>query len=110
MRYIEPLLGVLAFLWFFLGSLLARNRLRDWRHTSQVLLGLSGMSLFGLMLYEAAHTAELRHVRIIVWAKAFLAGISIGIFVTLWLEGSLNLFKTARGRNRHPVKSDSSRP
>jgi hypothetical protein len=60
MRYIEPLIGLLAFLWFSIGSLLAGRNLRDWRHKAQTLLGLSGRSLFGLMLYEAAHTGEVR--------------------------------------------------
>lgn len=99
MRYVEPLVGFLAFLWVSIGSLLANRRLRDWRHKAQMLLGLAGMSLFGLILY----TEQIRYsapVHGFYFAKGTLAGMSIGIFATLWLEGSLNPFKTGTRTKR----------
>jgi hypothetical protein len=98
MRYLEPLIGFLAFLWLSIGSLLAGRRLRDWQQKAQTLLGLTGMSFFGLILYGVVHTEEVRnslHAHAFNLFKTFLAGMSIGIFVTLWLEGSLNVFKKA---------------
>jgi hypothetical protein len=98
MRYIEPLIGFLAFLWLLTASVVADRSLREWQHKAEALLGLSGMALFGLILYEAVYVGEVRHPRVFIWCKALLGGISIGIFVTLWMEGSLNVFKKARQR------------
>lgn len=88
----EVLIGFLAFLWYSIGSLLADRGHRDWRRKAETLLGVSGMSLFGLILY----TEEVRHslpAHGFYVVKGSLAGISIGIFITLWLEGSLNLIR-----------------
>src|SRR5260370_30867344 len=87
MRYLEPLVGFLAFLWFSIAALLAGRGLRDWQQKAQILLGLSGMSLFGLILYGQYSLGP----HAFYFLKALLGGIVIGIFVTLWLEGSLNI-------------------
>ena len=87
MRYVEPLAGFLAFLWFAIDSLLGGRGRRDWEQKAQVLLGLSGMALFGLVLYGRYSAGPQRFY----FLKGFLGGLSVGIFITLWLEGSLNL-------------------
>jgi hypothetical protein len=107
MRYFEPLIGILACLWFFVASLLAGRSHRDWQHKAQALLGLFGILLFGLMLYEEVHTGSVRYLRLLSWSKAFLAGLLLGMFVTLWLEGSLNLVNEFRRRSRDGPTSDS---
>jgi len=109
MRFLEPLIGFLAFLWLLIGSLLAGRYLRDWQHKAQSLLGLSGMAFFGLILYGVVRTEEARYyARLFSFSKTFLAGISIGIFVTLWLEGSFNVFK--RGTKTIPIARGEEGP
>jgi len=101
MRYLEPLIGFLACLWFLMGTLLEGKSLRVWQQKAQALLGLSGILFFGFLLYDASQEGHVRYLRLFSWSKAFLAGVSIGIFITLWLEGSLNLLKVVRQRFRH---------
>ena len=94
MRYVEPLVGFIAFLWFLIGSLLAARNPLDWRPKAQILLGFSGAALFGLILYERYTLG----IHAFVSLKALLAGIAIGIFVTLWLEGSLDVLNRLKRR------------
>lgn len=96
MRYLEPLVGILCSVLFLIGALVGG---RGWQRRAEVLLGLSGMSMFGLILYGVVDT----EVHYFPWSlvKQLLAGVSIGIFVTLWLEGSANVFKRCR-RRRNP--------
>lgn len=103
MRHLAPWIGLLAFLLASIGLLSAG--LRDWRHKAQILLGLCGTSAFGLDLYDRALRRQVGY-RLRNYAlsdlKFMLAGILVGIFVTLWLEGSLNVFtflKERRARN-----------
>jgi hypothetical protein len=106
MRYLEPLVGFLAFLWLSIGSLLSARGIRDWQQKAQILLGLSGMSLFGLILYERYSLSTHAFYSL----KALLAGIAIGIFVTLWLEGSLNvLIRLKSSRAVIPAHTSSER-
>jgi hypothetical protein len=98
MRYLEPLIGFLAFLWFLIACLLQGRGLRDWQHRAQALLGLSGMSLFGLILYGMVHAEQSTYS--FRAPKMLLGGIAIGIFVTLWLEGSMNILKKAGKRGQ----------
>ena len=52
------------------------------------------MAFFGLILYGLVRTEEARYYpRVFSSLKTLLGGISIGIVVTLWLEGSFNVFK-----------------
>ena len=97
-RYLEPLIGFLAFWWFLLASLLEGRSLRDWQHRAQALLGLSGTLLFGLILYVMVHTERGTYSFRI--PKALLGGIASGIFVTLWLEGSMNILNKV-GKRGH---------
>jgi hypothetical protein len=87
MRYVEPLVGFVAFLLFLIGSILASRSTRDWTLKAEILLGLSGAASFGLILYER-YSSGIHHF---VFLKALLGGIAIGVFVTLWLGGSLNV-------------------
>ena len=102
MRYIEPLLGFLAFLWFLMASLLAFRRHRDWRGKAQILLGLCGLAFFGLILNgrfpSRTHIFERTFERL----ETLFAGISLGVFVTLWLEGCLNILARIKGRGPRP--------
>jgi hypothetical protein len=88
MRYIEPSIGFLCFLWVTIAAPLAGSGLRTWQAKIEALLGLSGMSFFGLILYLrwSARTNFFS-------GKGFLAGMVFGLFVSLWLEGSWNVFK-----------------
>ena len=88
MRYIEPSIGFLCSLWVAIAAPLAGSGLRTWQSKIEVLLGLSGMSFFGLVLYLrwSSRTNFFSE-------KGFLAGMAFGLFVSLWLEGSWNLFK-----------------
>ena len=94
MRYLEPVIGCLAFLWFLIGSLLAGRGRRDWQRKAEALLGLCGMSFFGVILYEELHPHS-PLARILQLFRHYLTGIAIGIVITLWLEGSFNVFKKA---------------
>lgn len=100
MRYIEPLIGFLACSWFLLGSWLAARSLRDWRQKAEILLGLHGMAFFLLRLYGQYSRSNAFHGTI-----AWLGGTAIGIFITLWLEGSLNILR----RPKSPVRDDQQR-
>src|SRR5436309_2533108 len=89
MRYLEPSIGLLCFLWLTIGALLAGRGFRKWQPKAEALMGLSGMSFCGLILFlrwSPQTTA-------FYLEKGFLAGMTIGIFVTLWLEGSWNVLK-----------------
>jgi len=92
MRYIEPIIGILAFLWVLLAAILPKGR-RSWQQSAEIVMALAGMALFGLVLYGRFAGS----VRLFVFVKGLLAGISIGVFVTLWLEGSLRPGRTVRG-------------
>ena len=93
LQYIGPAIGLLAFVWFAVGSLFSGRSLRDWQQKAQMLLGLSGMSFFGLLLYEVAQLRSSALTHALHLARIFLGGMAFGIFVTLCLEGSLNVFK-----------------
>ena len=106
MRYLEPLIGFLASLWFLIASLLAARSRRGWQQKAEILLGISGISGFGLILYGqySLRTHALYSL------KALLGGISIGIFVTLWLEGSLNLLTRLKSRAHEPPEPSRPEP
>jgi len=99
------LIGLLAFLGVLVGSLFSGRGVRDWQRKAQTLLGLSGMLFFGSLLYGVAYGVErppsvlIHELRL---ARAFLVGISLGIFVTLWLEGWFNPLKKHVGDSRQP--------
>jgi hypothetical protein len=62
------------------------------------LIGTNWYVIFWTNSIRVVHTEEVRnslHAHAFNLFKTFLAGMSIGIFVTLWLEGSLNVFKKA---------------
>lgn len=104
MQYLALLIGLLALLWFSIGALFSGRSLRDWQQKAQLLFGISGMSFFGLFLYAMARSEELRSSALshaLHLARIFFGGMSTGIFVTLWLEGSANVFKKKIG-NRGP--------
>lgn len=93
MRYVEPLAGLLASLWFLVGSLPVARSHGTWQEKAQILLGLCGTILFALMLYgEQPRTHEFKGLKMV------LAGMTIGIFVTLWLEGSLDVLTRLKSR------------
>jgi|SRR5579859_3666252 len=101
MRYVEPLVGLLAFLWFLAGSLLVARRHGTWQEKAQILLGLCGTILFALILYgEQPRTHEFKGL------KMLLAGMTNGIFVTLWLEGSLNVLTRLKSRESKRNRED----
>ncbi len=77
MRYIEPIIGILAFLWVLLAAILPKGR-RSWQQSAEIVMALAGMALFGLVLYGRFAGS----VRLFVFVKGLLAGISIGVFVT----------------------------
>jgi hypothetical protein len=89
MRYFVPAIGLLCFMWLTIGALLAGRGVRTWQLKAEALMGLSGMAFCGLILYlrwspqSNAHYIE----------KGLLAGVTFGIFIALWLEGSWNLVK-----------------
>jgi hypothetical protein len=92
MRYLEPSIGLLAFVIFTIGCTAAPKERRGWQWKAEIFLGLSGMALFGLRLYEL-HS---RSKGAFALFNGLLAGISIGIFVTLLLEGTLNPLRLRR--------------
>ena len=100
LRYLVPLMGVLGGLWLSIASLYPRWSLREWQRKAEMLLGLSGMAFFGLLLYGTARSQEPRPSLLIHelrLLRELLAGVFLGIFVTLFLEGSFR-----RGRSRQP--------
>lgn len=89
--------------WFSVGSLFSGRNLRDWQQKAQMLLGLSGMSFFGLLLYEVAQLRSSALTHALHLARIFCGGMALGIFVTLCLEGSINVFKTKEvGKSGQP--------
>jgi hypothetical protein len=104
MRYIEPLVGFGFFLWFTLASWLAARSLRKWQERAQIILGLSGMALFGLRFYGESLYSNTFNL-----LKVFLAGITLGIFITLWLEGSLNVLSRLKRRDG-TARTNQERP
>jgi hypothetical protein len=97
MWYLEPLIGLLCFLWLMIGALLASRGSPNWQPKGEAFLGLSGTLFCGLVLYlRLSSRANAFYIE-----KGFLAGMTIGIFVTLWLEGSWNLLKKL-GKRRQP--------
>jgi len=59
-------------------------------------MGLSGMSFCGLTLYLRWSSQTNAHYS----EKGLLAGVTFGIFVTLWLEGSWNVFEIVKRKFR----------
>jgi hypothetical protein len=92
MRYLEPSIGLLCFLWITIGALLAGRGTRNWQLKAQALMGLSGMSFFGLVLYVRWSPRG----NVFYTGRGLLGGIVLGIFVTLFLEGSWNPLKRYR--------------
>ena len=103
MRYVNLLIVFLASSWCSLHFLLPGRSFRDWREKAVTLLGACGMSFVGLSLYGIFHT-DTQHATCgdtFYWAKGLLTGMSIGTFVSLWLEGSLVFFRIGkRKQNR----------
>lgn len=103
MRFIAPSIGLLCFLWSMIATALKSRSLRNWQLKAEALMGLSGMSFCGLILYLRlfpqinAHNLE----------KGLLAGMTFGVFVTLWLEGSWNLLKKPGSRETAGGKGDA---
>ena len=104
MRYILPGMGLLGFLWFTIGSLLEGRGLRRWQRRAAVLLGLSGMSFCAVLIClwysrtQAFYTEKGSSAGMMVRAlggmtSGLLAGITIGLFVALWLEGTCNVLR-----------------
>ena len=94
MRYIEPSVGCVVFFALIVGCLAAPKERRGWQWKATTLLGMSGMALFGLRLYgQYSHSEN----GLLTFCKGLLAGVSIGIFATLLLEGSMNPLRS-RGR------------
>lgn len=112
MRDLAPWIMLLAFLTVSIGSLLAG--LKGWHNKAQILLGLCGASAFGLDLYDRALRRQVGyplHNYALSDLKFMLAGILVGIFVTLWLEGSLNVFTFLKERqNANRETGDSLSP
>jgi len=105
LQYLGPLIGLLLFLWLSIGSLFPGRSPRDWQQKAQMLLGLSGMSFCGLFLYRVAHSEGLRSSVLtheLFLARVFLGGMSLGIFVTLCLEGRFSVFKKQVGKSGQP--------
>ena len=103
-QIVVPLIGLLAFL-CFLATLFSEREVRDWQRKAKKLLGLSGVLFCGSLLYGVAYGAERRPsvlIHELRLARAFLVGILLGIFVTLWLEGSLNPLKKDVGEGGQP--------
>jgi hypothetical protein len=94
MRYLEPLLAFVALLWLLMHSLLTTRAEREWQQKAEIILALCGLSLFGLIIYERYSSSTHAFYTL----KGFLGGISVGVFVTLWLEGSLNLLTRLKSR------------
>jgi hypothetical protein len=92
MRYILPSVGLISFLWLTIGALLAGRDLRTWQVKAEALMGLCGMSFCGLVLCLRWSSQSNQ----LYMEKGTLAGMTFGIFVTLWLEGSWNLLKKFR--------------
>ena len=107
-QYLLPVVGLLAFLWICVAALYPRPSLRRWQQKAQMLLGLSGMLFLGLRLYEVARSARSDEAGSLVLAqelrlaRVFMAGVTLGVFVTLWLEGSL----TRRIASHNPTGCD----
>jgi len=105
MKYVEALLGLLAFLWFSVTSFAVDpGGRRRWQRSAQILLGLSGMAFFGLILYSRCSVGAKAFTSL----KAALAGVSIGIFIALWIEGSMNPLKARKPRKNGPSMTGNS--
>lgn len=97
MSKIELMLGLLLFLSFMLISLAVGRRVQNWQRKAEILLGLTGSAPFALALYERfTHRANS-----FLFTKGLLAGVSIGVFVALCMEGTLK-FWYGKEHRTHP--------
>lgn len=86
MRYFSLLVAFLGSLLLLVSFLFpGKGPRRDWRSTARALAGIFGMAFVGLDLYGATHT-ELQHYYIFHSAKGNLAGLSLGILISLLLD------------------------
>lgn len=92
MQYVLPSVGLLAFLLFLTATLFDRRRHPSWQHRAEALLGISGIffSVLVLMRIHGGTPLLMDPLRLV---RAFLAGACVGIFLTLWLEGSFKPWK-----------------
>jgi len=91
-QYVLPSLGLLAFLLFLTATLLDGRRHPNWQHRAEALFGISGMFFFVLVLVHN-HARTPLYLDPLRLVRVFLAGASVGIFLTLWLEGSFQRWK-----------------
>jgi hypothetical protein len=103
MRYVEPVVGFVLFLCFFLGALVGVQR--SWQRTAQLIMGLSGMAACGLILLRRISN----HSGSLLALAALLGGIAVGIFITLFIEGTLNPVR-GKGPTRAPGESREEGP
>jgi len=92
MRYIEPIIGILRFLWVLLAAILPKGR-RSWQQSAEIVMALAGMALFGLVLYVDSRIRQ---------AIRFREGSSGGDLhrriCHVWLEGLTKTGRTVRGQ------------
>jgi hypothetical protein len=91
-QYGLPSIGLLAFLLFLTATLVDGRRHPTWQHRAEALLGLSG-TLFCVLVLVHNHARTPLYLDPLSLVRAFLAGASVGIFLTLWLEGSYKPWK-----------------
>ena len=98
MKYAEPLIGFLGFLWFSLNSLTRPENRGTWQLKASALCGVAGMAFFALVVYS-------RHVHgahpVVALVRTILGGVTLGTFITLWLEGSADFFRKNQKTTRH---------
>jgi hypothetical protein len=102
MRYANLLIVFLGCLYLTLSSLFPRRNRRDWRQRATAVSGILGMFYAGLSLFGMRYVEEPQTQCIAGFfvTKGLLGGVSSGILLSLWMEGSLNLFKLLRRQTR----------
>ena len=95
MRYAGPVVGIVVFLCFFAGALAGAQR--SWQRTAQLILGVLGMADCGLFLLRRLpnHSGVLLGL-----AAVAVGGIAVGVFITLFIEGTLNPMNVKGKRER----------
>ena len=92
MQYVVPSVGLLAFLLFLTATLLDSRQHPNWQHRAEALLAISGI-IFCVLVLVHIHAGTPLLMDPLRMVRAFLAGASVGIFLTLWLEGSFKFWK-----------------
>jgi hypothetical protein len=91
-RFVAPSVGALCFIWMAVEALLTWRESRVWQAKAKFLMSLCGISVCGLFVYTrlAGHAGGLYYI------KGVLSGMTLGMFIVLWMEGTIPWFGKLR--------------